>query len=44
MQFKNIINTIDSHTGGMPVRMVVSGIPNIPGETMIKKEILQKRI
>ena len=37
MQFKNIISTIDSHTGGMPVRMVVSGIPNIPGETMIKK-------
>lgn len=43
MQFKNIISTIDSHTGGMPVRMVVSGIPNIPGETMIKKRNYAKK-
>jgi len=43
MQFKNIINTIDSHTGGMPVRLVVSGIPNIPGETMIKKRDFAKK-
>jgi len=43
MQFKNIISTIDSHTGGMPVRMVVSGIPNIPGESMIKKRNYAKK-
>jgi len=37
LQFSCIINTIDAHTAGEPVRVVVSGLPKIPGGTMIEK-------
>lgn len=37
MKFKRMITTVDSHTCGMPVRMVEGGIPNIPGKTMVEK-------
>lgn len=32
------IHTIDTHTGGDPTRIVVSGLPDIPGETMLDKK------
>lgn len=37
MRITNFISTIDSHTGGMPTRMVVAGLPYIPGDTIVEK-------
>lgn len=37
LQFTRIINAIDAHTAGEPVRVITSGIPNIPGDTMLDK-------
>ena len=37
MNLVNCITTIDSHTAGMPTRMVVAGIPTIPGSTLEEK-------
>lgn len=37
MKLANCISTIDSHTAGMPTRMVVAGIPYIPGGTLADK-------
>jgi proline racemase len=31
------LRTIDAHTGGEPFRIVVSGAPSIPGDTMLTK-------
>lgn len=33
-----VIRTIDTHTGGDPTRIVISGLPEIPGETMLDKK------
>lgn len=32
-----IIKTIDSHTGGEPFRIVISGVPEPPGNTILEK-------
>jgi len=37
VQFKHIISTVDSHTAGEPTRLVVSGLPSLPGATMAEK-------
>ncbi len=39
MQFKHMISTVDTHTAGEPTRIVLSGIPPIPGKTMAAKKI-----
>lgn len=39
VQFTRMISTIDSHTGGEPTRLVVSGLPSLPGDTMSDKMI-----
>jgi len=31
------VNTIDMHTGGEPLRIIVGGIPEIPGQTILEK-------
>jgi proline racemase len=36
--FSQIISTLDAHTAGEPARIVVSGVPPIPGHTMAKKK------
>ena len=36
-RFPNRIVTIDSHTAGEPTRLIVSGIPPVPGNTMQDK-------
>jgi proline racemase/trans-L-3-hydroxyproline dehydratase len=36
-QFKRIITTVDSHTAGEPTRLVVGGLPSLPGATMVEK-------
>lgn len=37
LQFTHVINAIDAHTAGEPVRVITSGLPNIPGDTMLDK-------
>ena len=37
MEISKCINTIDSHTAGMPTRMVVAGLPHIEGSTLVEK-------
>ena len=32
-----VINTVEMHTGGEPVRIVVSGYPEIKGSTILEK-------
>lgn len=37
--------TIDTHTGGEPTRIVIGGLPHIPGDTMqAKRQELQSRL
>lgn len=38
MIFEKSLNIIDSHTMGEPTRVVVSGLPVIPGKNMIEKK------
>jgi len=37
IQFKNVITCIDTHTLGEPLRLITSGIPPIPGKTILEK-------
>jgi proline racemase/trans-L-3-hydroxyproline dehydratase len=37
MKIERIIETIDSHTGGEPTRVITGGLPYIHGETMAEK-------
>jgi len=37
MRFKRIISAIDSHTEGEPARVVIGGVPHIPGDTFQHK-------
>jgi proline racemase len=37
MEFRHVFRTIETHTGGNPTRTVVSGVPRIPGDTMMDK-------
>jgi proline racemase len=37
MRFDKLLTAIDAHTEGNPERVVVSGIPRIPGESMLEK-------
>ncbi len=38
MKFKRIITAVDSHTEGEPARVVIGGVPFIPGKTMFEKK------
>lgn len=43
--FAHIISAIDTHTAGEPTRIVVSGVPHIPGQTMAdKKKYMRERL
>lgn len=45
MIFSRGIHAVDSHTMGEPTRVVIGGIPNIPGKSMAeKKEYLEKHM
>ena len=37
INFKHYITCIDAHTGGEPLRIITSGFPPIPGDTILKK-------
>ena len=32
-----MITTVDAHVEGEPIRLVIGGVPNIPGKTMVEK-------
>jgi proline racemase len=38
MQFEKLITAVDSHTEGMPTRVVTSGFGPVPGKTMFEKK------
>lgn len=45
MKFSRYIHAIDSHTMGEPTRVVIGGVPNIPGKTLPeKKAYLEKHM
>src|SRR5262245_47681600 len=37
MEVSRVYQTIDAHTAGEPLRLIVSGVPLIPGATMLEK-------
>lgn len=37
VRFERVLRTIETHTGGNPTRTIVSGMPRIPGATMMEK-------
>lgn len=39
MRSKRVIHVVDSHTEGMPTRVVTGGVPRIPGETMAERRL-----
>lgn len=38
MKFERLISVVDSHTAGEPTRVIVGGIPYIPGHTITEKK------
>ena len=38
----NVITTFDAHTGGEPLRIVMSGFPDLPGDTILSRRRLLK--
>lgn len=43
MRFKRIISAVDSHTEGEPARVIVGGVPPIPGNTFKEKWLWAKQ-
>ncbi|EID53049.1 proline racemase family protein [Saccharomonospora xinjiangensis] len=39
MRSKRIFHVVDSHTEGMPTRVVTGGVPPIPGDTMAERRV-----
>jgi trans-L-3-hydroxyproline dehydratase len=37
VKLERIIDTVEMHTGGEPFRIVTSGLPPLPGETIVRK-------
>ena len=37
MKFNRLITAVDSHTAGMPMRVVTGGTPRIPGRTILER-------
>jgi proline racemase len=37
MNFERVLGTIESHTAGEPLRIVTSGVPQIPGATILER-------
>ena len=34
---KNVLTTVDCHCGGLPARILVDGVPEIPGNSAMEK-------
>ncbi|MFL9927377.1 proline racemase family protein [Herbaspirillum lusitanum] len=37
LSYTRTVQTIDAHTGGEPLRILVSGLPQVPGDTILQK-------
>jgi len=37
LSYTRTVQTIDAHTGGEPLRILVSGLPQVPGQTILEK-------
>ena len=37
MQADRTIQTVEAHTGGEPFRIVTSGLPRLPGSTIVQR-------
>lgn len=37
LSYTRTIHTVDAHTGGEPLRIVISGLPPVPGETILER-------
>ena len=37
MRFQEMIETVDTHTGGEPTRIILSGIPKLEGNSVREK-------
>jgi len=37
IQFERVISTVDAHAAGEPLRIITSGLPPIPGDTILEK-------
>ncbi|MFM9434312.1 proline racemase [Janthinobacterium sp. CG_23.3] len=44
LSYTRTIHTIDAHTGGEPLRILVSGMPPVPGATILDKRAWLKAI
>lgn len=45
LEARKVINTVDAHVAGEPVRVIVSGLPQVRGKTMLeKKEFFEKNL
>ncbi|HYF93026.1 MAG TPA: proline racemase family protein [Symbiobacteriaceae bacterium] len=42
MQVKRVFSTIDSHTGGEPIRLITGGLPPLPGATILERRRYMK--
>lgn len=37
--FKRLVEAVDSHTEGMPTRVITGGVPALPGATMLERKL-----
>src|ERR1700733_7746608 len=43
MRAKRVFSAVDSHTEGMPTRVITSGVGVLPGETMLERKLRFER-
>ncbi|NHC14754.1 proline racemase family protein [Motilibacter deserti] len=43
MRSKLVLHAVDSHTEGMPTRVITGGVGTLPGETMMERKLLFER-
>ena len=39
MKAARYFSAVDSHTEGMPTRVITGGVPALPGETMLERKL-----
>ena len=42
MRFQEMIETVDTHTGGEPTRIILSGIPKLEGNSVREKRTISR--
>lgn len=45
MNVSRVFHAVDSHTEGMPTRVILGGVPNVPGESMLdRREYFERHL